>query len=116
MARRRDTSDARVAFALHPETMRSLTSTNRGSGRKGLTRVATHPLDARHAAHALAGPGEHRGSSSEDDDVVRMETEDEGDVMFVNGRGGRRRAGKPRVVARRGANWSATRARRVRCL
>lgn len=89
MARRRDTSDARVAFALHPETMRSLTSTNRGSGRKGLTRVATHPLDARHAAHALAGPGEHRGSSSEDDDVVRMETEDEGDVMFVNGRGGR---------------------------
>ena len=79
--------DARVAFAVDPEVFRSLTSSPRGR----LTRVATHPLgpDARHLAQALAGA---RGSSSEEDDVVRMSSEDEGDASSARGRGGAREA------------------------
>ena len=79
--------DARVAFAVDPEVLRSLTSSPRGR----LTRVATHPLgpEARHMAQALAGV---RGSSSEEDDVVRMSSEDEGDTSSARGRGSARTA------------------------
>ena len=87
--RRRDArdGDARVAFAVDPEVFRSLTSSPRGR----LTRVATHPLgpDARHMAQALAGA---RGSASEEDDVVRMSSEDEGDAASARARGGARDA------------------------
>jgi hypothetical protein len=87
--RRRDArdGDARVAFAVDPEVFRSLTSSPRGLPR--LARVATHPLgpDTRNMAQALAGV---RGSSSEEDDVVRMSSEDEGDA--ASARGARRRA------------------------
>ena len=82
--RRRDArdGDARVAFAVDPEVFRSLTSSPRGR----LTRVATHPLgpDARHMAQALAGA---RGSASEEDDVVCMSSEDEGDAASARARG-----------------------------
>jgi len=93
--RRRDArdGDARVAFAVDPEVFRSLTSSPRGLPR--LARVATHPLgpDTRNMAQALAGV---RGSSSEEDDVVRMSSEDEGDAASARGRGGAREAREAR--------------------